>query len=489
MKSNQWVGALVALTLLAGTAWFAWHNYQKSPIDLAQTVDHADDVNATTETGASSVVLGRAKLAAAEVRTEPVRVGDLQTTRTLSARFAYDDTRHVALRTPTDGVLESVLVMPGDAVSKGQPVAVLRSPSIGVARSEVLSRQTALELVSKAHRWESDIHDGVKELVARIRKGESVDSIGKQMEDKTTGEFGGGLLNAYSQLELASSISSSIANTGNSGAISGWVVRERRSQQQQAESTLEALIQQSVFQTQQALATACGNVAQAERELRIARLTLATLVGVTPTSSDGLDVSRDDPDVSRLTIISPIDGTVEQRYFSATERVKASDDVLVIADTSRLWVEADIRGRDWDSVNAKAGDVVSVVIPSIDGLPHTAEVYFVGRQVDAASGAIPLIASIDNVAGLYRPGLFARVLIPADQLMDVITVPDSAIVDLDGQDSVFVQRDGGFHPTAVNVGVRGDGVVEIRHGLSEGQQVVVGGAFTLKSELLLEGEE
>jgi multidrug efflux pump subunit AcrA (membrane-fusion protein) len=51
---------------------------------------------------------------------------------------------------------------------------------------------------------------------------------------------------------------------------------------------------------------------------------------------------------------------------------------------------------------------------------------------------------------------------------------------------VFVATDkpGVFRPTFVTLGARARGKVEVRDGVAEGDQVVVSGAFTLKSELL-----
>ena len=49
---------------------------------------------------------------------------------------------------------------------------------------------------------------------------------------------------------------------------------------------------------------------------------------------------------------------------------------------------------------------------------------------------------------------------------------------------VAAEEPGVFRPTFVTLGARARGKVEIRDGLAEGDQVVVSGAFTLKSELL-----
>ncbi|MEO8272212.1 MAG: efflux RND transporter periplasmic adaptor subunit, partial [Aureliella sp.] len=121
--------------------------------------------------------------------------------------------------------------------------------------------------------------------------------------------------------------------------------------------------------------------------------------------------------------------------------------------------------------------------------PQAATVYYIGREANPASGAIPLIAQISNLDGRYRPGLFARVDAPSTVIENVIAIPESAIVDLDGRDAVFIECYEGFQAVTVEVGHLSEGRIEIRNGLEVGQSVVTEGAFALKSELLLEGEE
>jgi cobalt-zinc-cadmium efflux system membrane fusion protein len=489
MKSKAIVYALAALGALVSIGLCIWLisdsilSRPKPPL----VAGSPELPGAATE--ADIVMLTAEQLQVAGIRTQTVTRQTLQMTRTLPARFAYDDARHVSVRTPSEGVLQTVLVKTGDQVAVGQSLATIRSPALGDARSRVLTSETNLALAEKAHQWEADIQAGVEQLVELIREGEPVESIKATLHDKTLGNLGGQLLTKYSKSELASKIARSMDSVGSSGAISGRVVQERISQQQQSLAELEASIEQTRFQAKQSLDRAAAAEAAAQRDLQIAQHSLATLLGSTANVHDGLDVSASTQDLSMLTIRAPIAGTVERKVFSATERVTPQAELFVIADTSTLWVEADIRSRDWDAIKVASGDSVMVSTPSVDAPPQPATVYYVGREANPASGAIPLVAQISNLDGRYRPGLFARVTAPTTFIDDVITVPESALVDLDGRDAVFVEGYKGFQAVTVEVGRRSDGQVEICRGLEVGQSVVTEGAFILKSELLLEGEE
>ena len=115
---------------------------------------------------------------------------------------------------------------------------------------------------------------------------------------------------------------------------------------------------------------------------------------------------------------------------------------------------------------------------------------FVGRTVELESRAVPLTADIDNKAGLLRPGMFVRVLIPFGQPHECLTVPQSAIAVNEGKSFVFVEagkRE--YHPRFVTTGLTVDPWIEITSGLEEGDRVVTSGAAILKAELLLEPED
>lgn len=491
MNRTRVGSAVFALVLLSVTTWFVWWSWPLRPGDRVDAA--TDNMPATTQTVASPVItLTDAKAAVADIGTQRVGRSSMSVVRTLPARFAYDERRHVAVRASTDAIIESVGVKPGDFVETGSVIAALRSPAIGEARGQVLSRKADFELAEREREWRSRICDGVRELVADIRAEQTVDVIEKNIQDRTLGQYRGQLLAAYSQSKLATELSGSASSSG--GAIAGRVVLQRQSDRQQTRANLDALIEQSLFETEQACKTADADADAARRRWMVARQSLATAMGVAAGNGPGDAIleptlSPGEADLARLEIRAPLTGTVEERFFSATERVTAGATLFIIADTSVLWVEADIRGRDWNAIDVQAGDPVAVIPSNNTDLRCRGTVHYVGRQVDAGSGAVPLVVTIDNDANQFRPGLFARVEVPTDVITDTIAVPSSAVIDLDGQPSVFVAQNDGYRPAAVEVGIASGGWIEIVGGLNVGDNVVTRGAFVLKSELLLEGEE
>ena len=65
----------------------------------------------------------------------------------------------------------------------------------------------------------------------------------------------------------------------------------------------------------------------------------------------------------------------------------------------------------------------------------------------------------------------------------VLSVPESAVMDTGSKQAVFVDKgQGRFEPRDVKLGQRGDGYVEVRKGLAEGEPVVVSANFLIDAE-------
>src|SRR5262249_26389332 len=145
-----------------------------------------------------------------------------------------------------------------------------------------------------------------------------------------------------------------------------------------------------------------------------------------------------DEALSAWPVKAPFQATVEEVLLAPKERIQMSEGLIQLADTTRLWVQADIRERDWSALAISSGQVVSVQTPALPGQTLQATVSFIGRTVTVESRAVPLIADIDNRQGMLRPGMFVRVLIPDGTTRACLAVPQSAISMNDGRTFVFV---------------------------------------------------
>lgn len=472
---------LLSICMLGGI-WSAWHFFIESEASEEPKSEPVLEVR-------TEVQLSDVKRERAGIKTGNVERRILQATATVPGRVTYDESKHVHLRSATAGTIAKILVKPGDQVKKGELLAVVSSPEIGQSRAAEKQQAAELELLTRTLSFQRERRTGIEALTAAIERGDSSEKI---RDSKLTEQIGApreALLTAYSQMLLAKSQIRRISNATESGAIAGRTAAERGSQLETAEASLRGNIEQILFESHQEVAKATAAVETAQRQLELTRQQTATLMGYQ--SAIELPSRQESPgdNLSTVEVRAPLDGSVEQKLLAETERVNSGDGLLVLADTSNLWIKAQLRESQWRGLALMPGDVLKVASPALGSETLDASVYFVGREVDHTTNAIPIVATIAN-DGRLKPGLFVNVELPIGEKNDCLAVPESALSTHDARSFVFVPLGGNkFRRRDVEIGERSGGWVEVKAGLAEAESIATDGVFYLKSELLLEAED
>jgi Cu(I)/Ag(I) efflux system membrane fusion protein len=88
-----------------------------------------------------------------------------------------------------------------------------------------------------------------------------------------------------------------------------------------------------------------------------------------------------------------------------------------------------------------------------------------------------------NPDGILKPNMYAEALIESGSGTPVIAVPESAVIDSGARKFVIVDKgEGRFEPRKVKAGMRGNGFVEIKEGVSEGEKAVTVANFLIDAE-------
>ncbi len=474
---------VVFLLGIMAAGWFVVHELETTSeshaMEEGESVVQSDDLQ-------NLITLPEGKLRSANLKIEPVQFRMIQHHHLVPGRLQYDQSKHINLRAPVSGILIDVLKKPGDRVQQGDLLAVINSSEIGQARADVLKRRSELKIVTRTYDREKKIAENLDLLFAELKKNKNISEVEKKFADTTLGLYRQQILAAYSKDLLAKTLSKKIQPLAHTGSVSGRLIRERESDQQVASAAYHAICDQAKFSCVQKKLQAESDVADANRRLRIAKQYLETILGYREEVPESIAANL----LSRLEIRAPFAGTIETRLFAKTERVVRSDSLFILADTSTLYVSADLRENDWPAVGITPGQVIHFQVPAITDHAFSAKVHYVGREVSTASNSIPLIAVVDNSDRKLRPGMFVRVAVPLGELQEKLAVRSASIVQHNNEQFVFVAlSDNQFQQVKVSTGIESEEWVEITSGLQAGQQVVVEGVFLLKSELLLEGEE
>ncbi len=481
MQTIAKAGPTLFVLAVMGGGWLAVHEINSG------SQSEEEEVAVEEASVPDSVTLPVGKVKAAKFESVPAQMQAVEHVHTIPGRIRYDDTKHVEVRAPMDGILAEVLVTPGENVQSGQLLAVLRSPEIGQARAEVLKRQQEREIAQQMLDREMTLAKNLEQMSSMLDQGQSAQSIEDAFRNQALGAYRQDILSAYAKMQLASELLSKIEPLASSGSVSGRTVRERQAERQMAETEFRTARDQATFAANQAKINADAKLSEADRQLNLAWQSVKTLLGYKEDKAKA-DLSNEEA-LSRLEIRAPFAGSVESRGFANNERVTRGDSLIVLANTDSLHVAASIRESDWSAVSLEPGTLVSVLVPALDDRVFEARIRYFGREVQADTNSVPLVATIENSEGLLRPGMFVRVTIPIGKARKALSVKPESVVQHENQSFVFVDESGGtFKRIDVSTGQASEEWVEVTEGLQPGQLVVTHGAFLLKSEFLLQGE-
>ena len=195
-----------------------------------------------------------------------------------------------------------------------------------------------------------------------------------------------------------------------------------------------------------------------------------------------INALKESGEVSRLLHIhSPAKGIVVNVGVRDGQFVTPQSELYMIADLTAVWVFVDIFEEElpWVSV----GDEVEMRVTAVPGTTLRGKLTYIYPYAESTTRTIKARLEFDNRDLLLKPEMFADVTIYASPRENVIVVPSEAIVRSGLQEQVFVVRaPGKFEPRKVEIGLSGEGVTEIRSGVSSGEEVVVSAQFLIDSE-------
>jgi RND family efflux transporter MFP subunit len=125
---------------------------------------------------------------------------------------------------------------------------------------------------------------------------------------------------------------------------------------------------------------------------------------------------------------------------------------------------------------ADVGALVEVALPDERGFPHKARLDFLDNRLDQGTGTLRARAVLANKAGLFSPGLFARVRVTGSPRYNAILLPDEAIgTDQTNKFVYAVGEDGTVVRKAIVPGSLQFGLRVVREGLTGDEWVVTRG--------------
>ena len=414
----------------------------------------------------------------------------------------------------SEGVVEKLLVVEGDRVAAGQPVARLIEAdarlSLQTAEADLKQRQAEraaaqaalaaagvnlekpVQLRAALAESEAMLAQKETELAAlpfQLRAAEAKARLARTTHDlrKQAAQSG-----AVPQLNLDQAVSELESAAADVEALRTRDVRLRREVEAQREKR-EALKLRLELKTDEVrtkadaealLLGAAARVLQAETAVETARLRL-----------------------DRMTVRAPADGRVWRLVASPGSRLMGQNaageqnasTVVVMFDPARLQVRADVRLEDVPRV--RPGQPVRIETPAAPGGPMDGEVLFPTSQTDIQKNTLQVKVAIKNPPATIHPDMLVQVTFLAPPSASPspetgrlrLLVPRSLVESGEGGAKVWVAdlAEGVARRKAVKLGAVAGELVEVTEGLTPADRLIAGGRDGLedRTRIHVTGEE
>jgi membrane fusion protein (multidrug efflux system) len=180
-----------------------------------------------------------------------------------------------------------------------------------------------------------------------------------------------------------------------------------------------------------------------------------------------------------MEVKAPFDGILGFRTVSVGAYVTAGSKLVNLEKIDELKVAFSV--AEVFLAQVTPGQKVEVTVDAWPGETYEGNIYAINPHVDVNGRALQVRARLSNSGMKLRPGLLARVIVKGKDEKQVVMVPESAIVPRGGETLVYRLENGKAIETAVTIGRRRNGEVEILQGLETDAQVVTAGHARLRN--------
>jgi cobalt-zinc-cadmium efflux system membrane fusion protein len=410
----------------------------------------------------------------------------------LTGKVALNEERLAHIYPIVTGQVDTVKVALGDTVQEGDILLTIHSREVGTAKLDLYQAKLQLELARLKFDLQNELATNTKELLASLRKQDEISEMQEKFSGRSMGDYRERLLQSYAAFVKSEADVQRLTGVADSGAISFKNLLAAKATRNADSATFFARLEQIDYELRMSQLQASQAVKEADTRVAVATTNLQ-IMGCELKDLEGIDPIEQGESVSDYSIRAPFSGTVISKDVVLREQVRPEAQIMSIADTSSVWIEANVYEKDAPLLESLKDRIVSVRTSAWPDREFEARIFFTGEIMDEKTRTISMRAIADNAHHLLKPGMFVSIgFLSKGDDRPVIQVPTSAVIEHAGAQFVFVRIDETtFERRDVETGESNGSTTVIRNGISKSDSVVTAGGFVLKSKMLesLMGDE
>lgn len=231
----------------------------------------------------------------------------------------------------------------------------------------------------------------------------------------------------------------------------------------------------------------------AARKAAVQQTTLSTRIQVA-TSSAQLESNRALLNTAKLnleyaTITAPISGRIGDSLIPVGGLVtkNSAQPLTTLVPLDPIWVRFKVSESDYLGTLKHAGSddlrhsPLELLLADNSTFPEKGHVVDATNQVDSKTGTLELQATFPNPKHELLPGQFGRIRVRVRQQQNALLIPQKAVLELQGAQSVYTVGPGNkAEVRSVVLGARAGADWIVEQGVKTGDRVIIDGLMTLR---------
>ena len=192
-------------------------------------------------------------------------------------------------------------------------------------------------------------------------------------------------------------------------------------------------------------------------------------------------------------IYATVSGTVAEVMAREGDYVKQGQPILKVSNLGTVWAEFDAYESQINKF--EIGQKISLTTNAYPDQNFDATISFIDPILNNATRTVTVRATLDNKNNKFKPGMFVKGMVQgATTVLDVgsVTVPATAVMWTGERSLVYVRTNPTepiFEMREVTLGNRTGETYQVVSGLSNGDEIVTNGTFTVDAAAQLQGKK
>lgn len=174
-----------------------------------------------------------------------------------------------------------------------------------------------------------------------------------------------------------------------------------------------------------------------------------------------------------VAVFAPLAGVIDARNVNLGQAVEPNTVLFHISNREKMLVVAVVYEEDVGKV--KLGQDVNVHVLSYPKEVFTGKVTLIEPNLDTLTRTVNVQIILANKEDLLKPGMFVRANLVLNKADAVLSIPNTALIEANGEKFVFIRSGHSYDQMDVHLGASDDENTEVTEGLVPGDEVVTQG--------------